>query len=290
MGAVWASCVRVRACARVSVGSTAFRHWFVGGANTRSCSYTLCCCLCFCFVSAAAAAAYAAAAAAAYAAAAAAAAYAAAAVVSAAAAAAAVSAAASACLLLRLRLLLLLLCVQVLWQVGSLQGLCRSSSKAEVAYIKPHGALYHAIMAGASFVCRSFVRLAGWSCASMCLVASVLPRHDGMAGAFDWFEWGLVRRCIVLLSLVIMAGAFSLHSPALSVDLSVYVSTFSVCLPACLPVCLSVVSRSSCPRFVWSCGVVQNTPPRLVCIRPFQAARRERPCSRPAACLACRCC
>ena len=39
---------------------------------------------------------------------------------------------------------------QILWQVGALQGLCSQleGSHSEVSYIKPHGALYHAIMNG----------------------------------------------------------------------------------------------------------------------------------------------
>jgi 5-oxoprolinase (ATP-hydrolysing) subunit A len=36
----------------------------------------------------------------------------------------------------------------VLWQVGSLQSLCLSVESTEVKYIKPHGALYHAVMEG----------------------------------------------------------------------------------------------------------------------------------------------
>ena len=36
---------------------------------------------------------------------------------------------------------------QVLWQTGALQGLCKGVG-AKVAYIKPHGALYHAVMSG----------------------------------------------------------------------------------------------------------------------------------------------
>ena len=36
---------------------------------------------------------------------------------------------------------------QVLWQASALDGLCRGVG-ARVRYIKPHGALYHAVMAG----------------------------------------------------------------------------------------------------------------------------------------------
>jgi KipI family sensor histidine kinase inhibitor len=36
---------------------------------------------------------------------------------------------------------------QILWQVGALQGLCSQTSDV-VSYIKPHGALYHAVMKG----------------------------------------------------------------------------------------------------------------------------------------------
>ena len=36
----------------------------------------------------------------------------------------------------------------VLWQVGSLQSLCLSVESTQVKYIKPHGALYHAVMEG----------------------------------------------------------------------------------------------------------------------------------------------
>lgn len=36
---------------------------------------------------------------------------------------------------------------QVLWQTGALDGLCRGAG-TQVRYIKPHGALYHSVMAG----------------------------------------------------------------------------------------------------------------------------------------------
>ena len=36
---------------------------------------------------------------------------------------------------------------QVLWQASALDGLARGSG-SQVRYIKPHGALYHAVMAG----------------------------------------------------------------------------------------------------------------------------------------------
>ena len=36
---------------------------------------------------------------------------------------------------------------QILWQVGALDALCRGYNR-RVQYIKPHGALYHAVMEG----------------------------------------------------------------------------------------------------------------------------------------------
>jgi hypothetical protein len=39
---------------------------------------------------------------------------------------------------------------QVLWQASALDGLCKGMG-TRVRYIKPHGALYHAVMAGEEF-------------------------------------------------------------------------------------------------------------------------------------------
>jgi UPF0271 protein len=43
----------------------------------------------------------------------------------------------------------------VLWQVAALDGLCRGAG-TEVRYIKPHGALYHAVMEGGEQGCAVF--------------------------------------------------------------------------------------------------------------------------------------